>query len=106
VHDVVDLVGLEAEDLGEAAADLVVADHALRAFARRRRHLGGGDGDGVEVVVPELAGGVAALGVVAEVGAVGVPLADGGAVGEDGLLGADEDFGAEHGRAGSAGRDG
>jgi hypothetical protein len=51
--------------------------------------LGGGDGDGVEVVVAELAGGVAELGVVAEVGAVGVPLADGGAVGEIAFSGAD-----------------
>jgi hypothetical protein len=45
VDDVVDLVGLEAEDLGEAAADLVEEDHARRAnMPSLPISLGGGDG--------------------------------------------------------------
>ncbi|QKK09181.1 MAG: hypothetical protein HND58_14105 [Planctomycetota bacterium] len=62
-------------------------------------HLGGGQRHRVEVVVPELTGGVAAFGVVAEVGAVAVPLAGRGTVGDDRLLALDPDAGAQHCRA-------
>jgi hypothetical protein len=85
---VVDLVGLEAEHLGEAAADLVRQHHALeRPRAVPALHLRRGDRHGIEVVVPELAGREAELLAVAEVRAVGVPFAHRRAVGDDRLLG-------------------
>ena len=100
VDDVIDLVGFEGEDLGEAAADFVEEEHAADGGrAVEARELRGGDGDTVEVVVAELTGDVPERGVVAEVGAVGVPLADGRAVGGDGFLGLDGDRGAEDGGA-------
>ena len=90
MDDVIDLVGLEAEDLGEAAADLVDGDHPAEGEgAITASELGGGDRNWIEVVVPELACGVAELRVVAEVGPVGVPLAHRAGVGDDGLLGSD-----------------
>ena len=75
---VVDLVGLEGEDLGQAAADLVDQDHAANGKGTvLPGEVGGGDGHRIEVVVAELAGGVAELGAEAEVGAVGVPFPHG-----------------------------
>ena len=88
VNDVVDLVRLQREYLGQAPADLVEADHrvegglAVETFLLRGRHY-----HRVEVVVAELAGLVAALRAVAEVGAVGVPLAHCRRVGQHRLLG-------------------
>mmetsp|Transcript_42830 Transcript_42830/g.64803 ORF Transcript_42830/g.64803 Transcript_42830/m.64803 type:complete len:512 (+) Transcript_42830:15-1550(+) len=102
VDDVVDLVGLEREDLCQAASDLVQADHGPQCLlaADITGHLGGSDDDAVEVVVAEFAGGVAGDGgIVTEDCAVGVPLANCGGVGDDGLLrrnlhGASEALGA------------
>ena len=62
-----------------------MADERLPAVAAGE--LGGGDGDGIEIVVAELAGGRVAGRVVAEVGAVGVPLAHGRRAGEHRLFG-------------------
>mmetsp|Transcript_54362 Transcript_54362/g.98025 ORF Transcript_54362/g.98025 Transcript_54362/m.98025 type:complete len:223 (-) Transcript_54362:449-1117(-) len=80
VHDVVDLVALEAEDLGQASTDLVQGDHGQQRLLAvdGASHLRGRHDDWVKVVVAELASRVPGdLGVVAKDGAVGVPLADG-----------------------------
>mmetsp|Transcript_20101 Transcript_20101/g.54793 ORF Transcript_20101/g.54793 Transcript_20101/m.54793 type:complete len:383 (+) Transcript_20101:492-1640(+) len=89
VHDVVDLVALEAEDLSKAPPDLVQADHRAECLlpVDLARHLRGGHDHWVEVVVAELARRVPRdLGVVAKDGAVGVPLAHRRGVRADGLL--------------------
>mmetsp|Transcript_35263 Transcript_35263/g.52411 ORF Transcript_35263/g.52411 Transcript_35263/m.52411 type:complete len:206 (-) Transcript_35263:24-641(-) len=86
----VDLVGLQREDLCQSASNLIDGNHGLQGSLAIdvAVHLGGGQDDRVEIVVAELASSVARDGgVVAEDGAVGVPLADGGGVGNDGLLG-------------------
>ena len=100
VNDVIDLVGLEREDFGEAAADLVDANHAAqRVRAVTPLLLRCGNGDGVEVVVAELARGVAELRVETEVGAVRVPLAHGVRVRDDRLLSGNLCGRTEHGHA-------
>lgn len=89
VDDVVDLVALEGENLTESSSDFVLEDHGLEGDVTVDVLVlvGGGDHDGVEVVVSELSGDVSLDGgVVSENGTVGVPLSDGGGVGENGLL--------------------
>ena len=84
----VDLVVLQREDLGQPAADFVEHGHGHeRLPAVEPGQLGGGDGDGIKIVVAELAARRAAGRVVAEVRAVGVPLAHGRRAGQHGLLG-------------------
>ena len=57
VDHVVDLVVLEREDLGQPAADFVEHGHGHeRLPAVVAGELGGRDGDGIEIVVAELAG--------------------------------------------------
>mmetsp|Transcript_46002 Transcript_46002/g.103425 ORF Transcript_46002/g.103425 Transcript_46002/m.103425 type:complete len:218 (-) Transcript_46002:403-1056(-) len=89
MNDVVNLVALQAEDLREAATDLVQANHGaegllavdLASHLRSRNH------HGVKVVMAKLASRVPwDLGVVTKDGAVGVPLAHRRSVGQDGLL--------------------
>ena len=76
VHDVVDLVVLQREHFGQPAADLVEADHGpQRLPAVEPAQLRGGHGDGIEIVVAELAARVAGARVVAEVRAVGIQFA-------------------------------
>lgn len=89
VDDVVDLVGFEGENLTESSSDFVLEDHGLEGDVTVDVLVlvGGGDHDGVEVVVSEFSGDVSLDGgVVSENGTVGVPLSDGGGVGENGLL--------------------
>ena len=63
MHDVVDLVVLERKNFGQAAADFVEKNHRPNGlFAARAAQLGGGDGDGIEIVVAEFAFGVPARG--------------------------------------------
>lgn len=78
VDDMVNLVGLEREDLRQTPADLVEAEHGLECVRTvTPGHLGTSDADAVEVVVAKLAGGVTECRVVSKVGAVGIPLTHG-----------------------------
>ena len=80
-------VGLEGEDLSQAAPDLLDEDHGLEGVETVLvGALRGGDAHGEEVRVAELARRVAQLWVVTEVGAVAVPLSRRGAIGGNDLL--------------------
>jgi len=85
VDDVVDLIALEAEHFGEAPSDFVEQDHRAKGGGTVEPLLAASrEDDGIEVVVAELAGGVAQLRVETEVCTVAVPLPDGSAVRDDG----------------------
>ena len=87
MNDVIDFVRFEAEDLSQPTPDFIQQHHPAQCVgAILVRQLRGCDGDGIEIVVAELARGVTELGVVAEVCPVGIPLAHRGTVGEDRLL--------------------
>ena len=88
MHDVVDPVALEAEDLREASANLIKEHHAPQGcLPIEAAYLRSGDWDAVEVVVAEFPGSVPKVGVEAEVRAIGVPLADRRIVCQDRFLG-------------------
>src|SRR5215212_4532971 len=78
VDDMIDLVILEREYLRKSAANLVEHGHCNQSLSTiQTRHLRGGDGDRVKIVVAEFAGGRFPLGVVSKICAVAVPLAYG-----------------------------
>src|SRR5687768_13281983 len=100
MEHVVDLVVLEAKDLGQAAANLVEAEHGEeRAPAIPAGDLRCRENDRIEVVVAKLAALVASPRVITKVGAVGVQLADRGAIRNDRLLGRDQELAAKAGGA-------
>src|SRR3954451_144978 len=101
----VDFVVLEGEHLGKAAADFVERRHGNKRLPSiEPSDLRGGNGNRIEVVVPELTGSYAAFRVVAKVRAVCVPFAHSRRGGKTRFLGRDSDAAAEHRNAAALGR--
>ena len=97
MYDVIDPVRLEAEDFGEAAANLIEADHASQGGrAVEPGHLSRRQWNGIEVVVPELPGSMSKRRIETEVSPVAVPLAHCRGVCENRLLRRERGGASEH----------